>query len=259
MLRPHSSPSNTTISLLAILLPQPCALLLENRRFQKLTCPHQHATGDNDSRGTSRRAPRRTSRRVPARASRRAPCTPAPSRGFYFAAFWRAGRRNAPRKMSLPPAQWRATAPTRHARPAITARTFHRRPAPSRCAGNRSCPWGGQIYARYGYHRRNLNFMHCVRCDPPGRDTVRPVRRRIHLPRWNLPRIDNLLHVLRLCAAPHADGTVTAWGHSDYGGIAPALTGVCNIFSTTKSFAALQADRAVMAWGHSNLAASPPP
>lgn len=187
------------------------------------------------------------------------PCTPAPSRGFYFAAFWRAGRRNAPRKMSLPPAQWRATAPTRHARPAITARTFHRRPAPSRCAGNRSCPWGGQIYARYGYHRRNLNFMHCVRCDPPGRDTVRPVRRRIHLPRWNLPRIDNLLHVLRLCAAPHADGTVTAWGHSDYGGIAPALTGVCNIFSTTKSFAALQADRAVMAWGHSNLAASPPP
>jgi hypothetical protein len=42
------------------------------------------------------------------------PCTPAPSRGFYFAAFWRAGRRNAPRKMSLPPAQWRATAPTRH-------------------------------------------------------------------------------------------------------------------------------------------------
>ena len=65
--------------------------------------------------------------------------------------------------------------------------------------------------------------------------------------------------VLRLCAAPHADGTVTAWGHSDYGGIVPALTGVCNIFSTTESFAALQADRAVMAWGHSNLAASPLP
>ena len=105
MLRPHSSPSNTTTSLLAILLPQPCALLLEHRRFQKITCPHQHATGDNDSRGTSRLAPLRTSRRVPARASRRAPCTPAPSRGFYFAAFWRAGRRNAPRKMSLPPAQ----------------------------------------------------------------------------------------------------------------------------------------------------------
>ena len=94
MLRPHSSPSNTTTSLLAILLPQPCALLLEHRRFQKITCPHQHATGDNDSRGTSRRAPRRTSRRVPARASRRAPLHAGALTWLLFCGFLAGGAQN---------------------------------------------------------------------------------------------------------------------------------------------------------------------
>ena len=88
------SPSNATASLLAILLPQPCALLLENRRFQKLTCPHQHATGDNNSRGTSRRAPRRTSRRVPARASRRAPLHAGALTWLLFCGFLAGGAQN---------------------------------------------------------------------------------------------------------------------------------------------------------------------
>ena len=96
MLRPHSSPSNTTTSLLAILLPQPCALLLENRRFQKLTCPHQHATGDNNSRGTSRRAPWRTSRRVPARASRRAPLLAGALTWLLFCGFLAGGAAECP-------------------------------------------------------------------------------------------------------------------------------------------------------------------
>ena len=96
MLRPHSSPSNTTTSLLAILLPQPCALLLEHRRFQKITCPHQHATGDNDSRGTSRLAPLRTSRRVPARASRRAPLHAGALTWLLFCGFLAGGAAECP-------------------------------------------------------------------------------------------------------------------------------------------------------------------
>ena len=216
MIRSHSSPFSFPN------LARSCWKTAVSRSSHALTSMPQETTTLGAPLGAPPGAPLGESQLEPLGAS---PCTPAPSHGFYSAAFRRAERRNAPRKMSLPPVQWRATAPTRHARPSITDRTFSSVPCAFPLCRQQIVPMGGQIYARYGYHRRNLNFMHCVRCDPPGRDTVRPVRRRIHLPRWNLPRIDNLLHALRLCAArrqhshgmgslglrrhrPHPDGSV---------------------------------------------------
>ena len=130
MLRPHSSPFSFPN------LARSCWKTAVSRSSHALTSMPQETTTLGAPLGAPPGAPLGESQLEPLGAP---PCTPAPSHGFYSAAFWRAAR-----KMSLPPVQWRATAPTRHARPSITDRTFHRCPAPSRCVGNRSCLWGGR-------------------------------------------------------------------------------------------------------------------
>ncbi|MBA5248019.1 MAG: hypothetical protein FE834_00560, partial [Gammaproteobacteria bacterium] len=53
-------------------------------------------------------------------------------------------------------------------------------------------------------------------------------------------------------AALKADGSITAWGHSDYGGTgAPTDSGYTQIYSTNYAFAALKADGSIAAWGRS--------
>ena len=53
-------------------------------------------------------------------------------------------------------------------------------------------------------------------------------------------------------AALRADGSITAWGNSEYGGSnAPTGTGYTKIYSTGNSFAALKADGSITAWGSS--------
>ncbi len=53
-------------------------------------------------------------------------------------------------------------------------------------------------------------------------------------------------------AALQADGSITAWGDSRYGGTgAPTDSGYTKIYSTDDSFAALKADGSIKAWGYS--------
>jgi alpha-tubulin suppressor-like RCC1 family protein len=53
-------------------------------------------------------------------------------------------------------------------------------------------------------------------------------------------------------AALKADGSITAWGESDYGGSgAPSDNGYTKIYSTSGAFAALKADGSITAWGAS--------
>ena len=53
-------------------------------------------------------------------------------------------------------------------------------------------------------------------------------------------------------AALKADGSITAWGSSEYGGSnAPTGTGYTKIYSTGNAFAALKADGSITAWGSS--------
>ncbi|CAC9517820.1 hypothetical protein [uncultured Gammaproteobacteria bacterium] len=50
-----------------------------------------------------------------------------------------------------------------------------------------------------------------------------------------------------------ADGSITAWGSSSYGGTdAPTDSGYTKIYSTRSAFAALKADGLIIAWGESN-------
>ncbi|MDQ5939203.1 MAG: hypothetical protein QG557_150, partial [Pseudomonadota bacterium] len=51
-------------------------------------------------------------------------------------------------------------------------------------------------------------------------------------------------------AAIKSDGSVVAWGNSDFGGTAPNnITDVKQIFSTGYAFAALKNDGSVVSWG----------
>ncbi|MEI8237211.1 MAG: hypothetical protein WCG11_08590, partial [Methylococcaceae bacterium] len=50
-------------------------------------------------------------------------------------------------------------------------------------------------------------------------------------------------------AAIKNDGSVVAWGNSDFGGTAPNMTNVKQIFSTGYAFAALKNDGFVVSWG----------
>ena len=50
-------------------------------------------------------------------------------------------------------------------------------------------------------------------------------------------------------AAIKNDGSVVAWGNSDFGGTAPNMTNVKQIFSTGYAFAALKNDGLVVSWG----------
>lgn len=50
-------------------------------------------------------------------------------------------------------------------------------------------------------------------------------------------------------AAIKSDGSVVAWGNSDFGGTAPNMTNVKQIFSTGYAFAALKNDGLVVSWG----------
>ena len=53
-------------------------------------------------------------------------------------------------------------------------------------------------------------------------------------------------------AALKSNGSITAWGHPDYGGSnAPTDTGYVNVFSKWQAFAALKSDGSITAWGHS--------
>ncbi|MBD2811192.1 hypothetical protein ID853_09945 [Xenorhabdus sp. Vera] len=56
------------------------------------------------------------------------------------------------------------------------------------------------------------------------------------------------------CAALHKDGTVTAWGESDFGGdctnVKDQLKDVRAIYATGRAFAALTADKRVVTWGY---------
>jgi len=59
-------------------------------------------------------------------------------------------------------------------------------------------------------------------------------------------------------AALKADGAVTAWGSSSYGGSgAPTDTGYTALYSTSYAFAAVKADGAVTAWGGSGGSGAP--
>jgi aryl-alcohol dehydrogenase-like predicted oxidoreductase len=50
------------------------------------------------------------------------------------------------------------------------------------------------------------------------------------------------------------DGSITAWGDSDYGGTgAPSDNGYTKIYSTLGAFAALKADGSITAWGESSF------
>jgi hypothetical protein len=52
-------------------------------------------------------------------------------------------------------------------------------------------------------------------------------------------------------AALKADGSITAWGNSDYGGTgAPSDNGYTKIYSTRYAFAAFKADGSITAWGY---------
>ena len=52
-------------------------------------------------------------------------------------------------------------------------------------------------------------------------------------------------------AALKADGSVSAWGHSSYGGSgAPTDSGYVKIYSTSYAFAAIKADGSITAWGN---------
>jgi alpha-tubulin suppressor-like RCC1 family protein len=54
-------------------------------------------------------------------------------------------------------------------------------------------------------------------------------------------------------AALQADGSITAWGDSRYGGTgAPTDSGYTKIYSTEWSFVALKADGSITAWGDLN-------
>jgi aryl-alcohol dehydrogenase-like predicted oxidoreductase len=49
------------------------------------------------------------------------------------------------------------------------------------------------------------------------------------------------------------DGSIIAWGDSNWGGVgAPAGSGYTKIYSTGSAFAALKADGSITAWGASN-------
>ncbi|EOD05027.1 hypothetical protein EMIHUDRAFT_107477 [Emiliania huxleyi CCMP1516] len=61
-------------------------------------------------------------------------------------------------------------------------------------------------------------------------------------------------------AAVKADGSVTAWGDSSSGGSgAPTDTGYTALYSTGNAFAALKADGSVTAWGYSSFGGSGAP
>jgi uncharacterized repeat protein (TIGR02059 family) len=60
-------------------------------------------------------------------------------------------------------------------------------------------------------------------------------------------------------AALRRDGSVVAWGDSNFGGTAPAgLSGVTQIYSTESAFAALKSDGTVIAWGDSSNGGTAP-
>lgn len=61
-------------------------------------------------------------------------------------------------------------------------------------------------------------------------------------------------------AALKADGSLSAWGSSDYGGSgAPSDSGYVSIASTSGAFAALKADGSLTAWGKTDLGGSGAP
>ena len=60
-------------------------------------------------------------------------------------------------------------------------------------------------------------------------------------------------------AALKTDGSVVAWGSSDYGGSDPGITGgVVAVYSTQYAFAALKTDGSVVAWGHLDYGGNAP-
>jgi alpha-tubulin suppressor-like RCC1 family protein len=59
-------------------------------------------------------------------------------------------------------------------------------------------------------------------------------------------------------ATLQADGSITAWGDSRYGGTAPSGSGYTKIYSTGYAFAALKADGSIVAWGESNRGGTSP-
>ena len=75
------------------------------------------------------------------------------------------------------------------------------------------------------------------------------------------PGTDGRHHASRYAfAALKADGSVTAWGYSSYGGSgAPTDTGYTAIYSAGRAFAALKADGSVTAWGDSSYGGSGAP
>jgi diketogulonate reductase-like aldo/keto reductase len=61
-------------------------------------------------------------------------------------------------------------------------------------------------------------------------------------------------------AALKADGSITAWGSSNWGGSgAPDGNGYTKIYSNWGAFAALKADGSITAWGGSNWGGSGAP
>ena len=61
-------------------------------------------------------------------------------------------------------------------------------------------------------------------------------------------------------AALKTDGSITAWGRSGYGGSgAPSGSGYTKIYSTSRAFAALKADGSIKAWGDSDYGGSGAP
>ncbi|VVM25958.1 hypothetical protein BSPWISOXPB_4842 [uncultured Gammaproteobacteria bacterium] len=58
-------------------------------------------------------------------------------------------------------------------------------------------------------------------------------------------------------AALKADGSITAWGNPDAGGIAPSGSGYTKIYSTGSAFAALKADGSITVWGDSGGTGAP--
>jgi hypothetical protein len=62
---------------------------------------------------------------------------------------------------------------------------------------------------------------------------------------FNAPNYPNI-HAF---ATLKADGSITAWGNSKYGGTAPSGNDYTKIYSNQQAFAALKADGSITAWG----------
>ncbi|EOD29124.1 hypothetical protein EMIHUDRAFT_234055 [Emiliania huxleyi CCMP1516] len=93
--------------------------------------------------------------------------------------------------------------------------------------------------------------------------SLAPVRLHRDLLNWGAPAGSGFTAIYSTgyaFAALKADGSISAWGDSRYGGSgAPAGSGFTAIYSTEQAFAALKEDGSISAWGDSSRGGSGAP